>query len=157
MPLLDIRAKDVRAPLDTLRTRQGDIVATTVTGTGTLDYANLATMVGREGVTLSESGGKLAVKAPLQALGQTFTVNGTANLTLSGDVLKFRFDQLDAEGLPDLPLVQTLVNSYARQISIDMKLPPLPLGLAVQKVEPRPEGLVVTAGADEVPLNKGGL
>jgi hypothetical protein len=47
MPLLDIRAKDVRAPLDTLRTGKGDIVATTVTGAGTVDYATVAELIGR--------------------------------------------------------------------------------------------------------------
>lgn len=157
MPLLDIRANDVRAPLDTLRTGRGDIVAGTVTGTGTIDYASVAALSGREGVQLTERNGKLAVTAPLNALGQTVTVNGTADLTVSGGVVRVRFNQLTAEGLPALPLVQNLLNSYARQLSVDLKIPALPLNMAVQKVQPRPEGLVVTAGADEVPLNTGGL
>jgi hypothetical protein len=38
MDRLDIRAKDVNAPLDTVRTGNGDIVAGTVTGVGTLGY-----------------------------------------------------------------------------------------------------------------------
>jgi hypothetical protein len=157
MPLLDIRANDVRAPLDTLRTGSGDIVAGTVTGTGTIDYASVAALSGREGVRLTERNGKLAVTAPLSAVGQTFMVNGTANLTVKGNVVQVRFDQLTAEGLPALPLVQNLLDSYAKQISVDLRIPALPLKLAVQKVQPRPEGLVVTAGADEVPLNTGGL
>jgi hypothetical protein len=36
-------------------------------------------------------------------------------------------------------------------------VPALPLKLVVQKVQPTPEGLVVTAGASEVSLNAGGL
>jgi hypothetical protein len=153
MPLLDIRADDVRAPLETLRTRQGPITATTVTGTGTLDYATVAELVGREGVRLGERDGRLAVTAPLDVLGQTVTVNGTADLTISGELLQIRFQQVTGEGLPAVPLVQNLLNSYAKQISVDVQLPALPLNLDVQKVEPRPEGLVVTAGAAEVPLN----
>ena len=157
MPLLDIRARDVRAPLDTIRTGNGEIVASTVTGTGTVDYASLAALIGREGITLGERDGKLTVKGPVQAVGQTFDVSGTANLTIKGNVVQVRFAELTAAGLPNIPIVQSLINSYARQISVDLKLPALPLQLAVQKVEPRPEGLVVTADADEVPLNSGGL
>lgn len=158
MPLLDVRAKDVRAPLDTLRTRQGEIIATTVTGVGTVDYATLAELTEREGVQLSEKDGKLAVTAPLEVLNQTVTVNGTANLeVIEGNVVRIRFEQVTADGLPDIPLVRNLLNNYAKQISVDVKVPALPLKLVVQKVEPSAEGLVVTAGASEVPLNAGGL
>jgi len=158
MPLLDVRAKDVRAPLDTLRTRQGDIIATTVTGTGTLDYATLAELTNRDGVKLGEKDGKLAVTAPLEVLNQTVTVNGTANLEVTKDnVVRIRFDQVTAGGLPDIPLVRNLLNNYAKQISVDVKVPALPMKLVVQKVQPTAGGLVVTAGASEVPLNAGGL
>ncbi len=158
MPLHDVRAKDVRAPLDTLRTRQGEIIATTVTGTGTLDYATLAELTNREGVKLGEKDGKLAVTAPLEVLNQTVTVNGTATLEVTkGNVVRIRFEQVTAEGLPDIPLVRNLLNNYAKQISVDVKVPALPLKLVVQKVQPTAEGLVVTAGASEVPLNAGGL
>lgn len=157
MSVLDIRAHDVRAPLETLRTRQGDIVATSVTGTGTLEYPSVAALVGRQGVTLSEKGGKLAVTAPLTALGQSVTVTGTADLTIVDNVLRIRFADLVGEGLPTNPLVQGLLQAYAKQISLDVKLPPLPLDLRVQKVEPRPEGLVVTTAADNVSLSTGRL
>jgi hypothetical protein len=158
MPLLDIRAKDVRAPLDTLRTRQGEIIATTVTGAGTVDYATLAELTNREGVKLGEKDGKLAVTAPLEVLNQTVTINGTANLTVAeGNVIRIQFDEVQAEGLPDIPFVRNALNNYAKQISVDVKVPALPLKMVVQKVEPTVAGLVVTAGADEVPLNAGGL
>jgi hypothetical protein len=158
MPLLDVRAKDVRAPLDTLRSGQGDIIATTVTGTGTVDYATLAQLSGEEGVKLAEKDGKLAVTAPLTVLNQKVTINGTANLEVaSGNVVRVRFEQVTAEGLPNVPLVDTALNNYARSLSVDLKIPALPLKLKVQKVQPTPAGLVVTAGAKEVPLNAGGI
>jgi hypothetical protein len=157
MPLLDIRARDVRAPLDTVRSGNGQITATTVTGTGTLDYPGLAALANREGVTLGERDGKLTVTGPVQAAGQTFNVNGTADLTVKGNVVQVRFADLTAEGLGDIPLVRNLINAYAKQVSFDIKVPDLPLKLAIQKVEPRPQGLVFTAAADEVPLNSGGI
>ena len=158
MPVLDIRAKDVRAPLDTLRSGQGDIIATTVTGTGTIDYATLAQLSGEDGVKLAEKDGKLAVTAPLTVLNQKVTINGTANIEVaSGNVVRVRFEQVTAEGLPNVPLVDTALNNYARSLSVDLKVPALPLKLKVEKVQPTPAGLVVTAGAKEVPLNAGGI
>jgi hypothetical protein len=158
MPLLDVRAKDVRAPLDTLRTRQGDIIATTVTGAGTIDYATLAELSGQDGVKLAEKDGKLAVTAPLKVLNQQVTINGTANIEVAeGNVVRVRFEQVTADGLPDVPLVDTALNNYARQLSLDLEVPALPLKLQVEKVQPTPAGLVVTAGAKEVTLNAGGI
>ena len=158
MPVLDIRAKDVRAPLDTLRSGRGDIIATTVTGAGTIDYATLAQLSGEDGVKLAEKDGKLAVTAPLTVLNQKVTINGTANIEVaSGNVVRVRFEQVTAEGLPNVPLVDTALNNYARSLSVDLKVPALPLKLKVEKVQPTPAGLVVTAGAKEVPLNAGGI
>ena len=158
LPLLDVRAKDVRAPLDTLRTRQGDIIATTVTGAATVDYATVAELTEQDGVKLSERDDKLAVAAPLSVLNQTVNVSGVANLqVIEGNVIRIGFDEVTAEGLPDIPLVRNLLNNYAKQISIDVRVPALPLDLVVQSVQPTADGLVVTAGATEVPLNSGGL
>jgi len=158
MPVLDVRAKDVRAPLDTLRSGRGDIIATTVTGAGTIDYATLAQLSGEDGVKLAEKDGKLAVTAPLTVLNQKVTINGTANIEVaSGNVVRVRFEQVTAEGLPNVPLVDTALNNYARSLSVDLKVPALPLKLKVEKVQPTPAGLVVTAGAKEVPLNAGGI
>lgn len=157
MPVLDIRAKDVRAPLETLRTQRGNIIATTVTGTGTVDYATVEQLVDKPGVKLAEKDGKLAVTAPLAVLNQQVTVHGTANVTVRNNIVSLRFEQVTAQGVPDVPLVQNLLNNYARQISVDLRLPQMPLKLVLQKVQPTAAGLVVTAGANEVPLNAGGL
>jgi LmeA-like phospholipid-binding len=157
MPLLDIRAKDVRAPLDTLRNRQGSIVATTVTGAGTIDYAQVTQLIGQKGLTLKESGGKLVGAAPVQALGQTFNVTGAATLTVKDGAVQVRFSDVTAAGLPDVPLVKNIIDSYVKQLAVDLKVPELPLKLKLQKVQPTAAGLVVTTGANNVPLNAGGL
>jgi hypothetical protein len=157
MPLLDVRAKDLRAPLDALRNGTGSIVATTVTGSGTIDYATLEALADRDGVKLAEKDGKLAVTAPVKVLNQTVTVNGVADLTVKDNVVSVRFSQVSAPGLPQVPLVQNLLNNYAKQLSLSLKVPELPLKLVVRKVQPTAAGLVVTAEASEVHLNGGGL
>lgn len=154
LPVLDVDARNVRASLDTLRTGQGDIVADTVNGTGTISYDSLAALLNRPGLTLGEQNGKLAVTAPVDILGQKLTVSGTADVTVADNgAVALRFNDLDAAGLPNLPLARALLNNYAKGISVDVPLPELPFQLAVREVRPLPEGLAVTADAKDVPIN----
>ncbi|GIJ75698.1 Protein of unknown function [Micromonospora phaseoli] len=157
LPSLDVDARNVRASLDTLRTGQGDVVAETVNGTGTISYQSLTALLDREGLTLGERDGQLAVTAPVDILGQRLTVTGTADIVVGeqGQVA-LQFDDLDAEGLPNLPLARTLVNNFARSISVDVPLPELPFQLTVREVRPQPQGLTVTADARDVPINSAG-
>jgi hypothetical protein len=157
MPTLDIRAQDVKAPLDAIRNGTGNIVATTVTGTGTIDYATVESLVDQQGVKLAEKDGKLAVTAPVKILNQSVTVTGEADLTVKDNVVSVHFDQVTAAGLPQVALVQGLLNGYAKSLSVSFKLPALPLKLAVQKVQPTAAGLAVTAAASNVQLSGGGL
>ena len=158
MPLLDVRAQDVTAPLDTLRSGQGEITAARVNGSGTIGYDTLAELSEQENVTLGERDGKMTVSAPLTALSQTVTVTGTANIEVTAEnLVRVRFDEVTAEGLPDIPIVQQLLTNYARQISVDLRVPELPLGLKVESVQPTPAGLVVTANAENVPLSGAGI
>ncbi|BFU42068.1 DUF2993 domain-containing protein [Krasilnikovia sp. MM14-A1004] len=155
VPELEVRATDVRAPLDTVRSGRGDILAGTVTGTGTVDYAQLAALIGQPGLTLSEKDGKLVGTAPVQLLGQTVQVTGTASLEVVDGVVRVRFSDVSAAGLPDLPLVRSFIDAYVKDLAVDLKVPPLPLGLVVEKVEPQPDGLQFTASAHDVALTGG--
>ncbi|SBT48462.1 LmeA family phospholipid-binding protein [Micromonospora auratinigra] len=153
VPRLDVDARNVKASLDTLRTRQGDVTAETVDGRGTVTYDSLAKLLDRPGLKLGEQNGKLTVTAPVDILGAKLTVNGTADVTVANGKVGLKFNDLTADGLPNLPLARTLLANYARGLSIDVPLPALPFQLTVRKVEPTPDGLVVTADAKNVPIN----
>ncbi|MER7458920.1 DUF2993 domain-containing protein [Micromonospora sp. NPDC126480] len=154
LPTLDIDARNVTASLDTLRSGQGEVVAETVDGTGIISYDSLAALLDREGLQLGERDGRLAVTAPVDILGQRLTVTGAADIEVNeqGEV-GLRFNDLTAEGLPNVPLARTLLNNYAQSISIDVPLPELPFQLTVREVRPLPEGLQVAAEAADVPIN----
>ncbi len=156
MPLLDIRAQDVKAPVSTLR-NGGTIVASTVTGTGTIDYATVQGLIQQEGVKLGEKDGKLTITAPVKLPTGTVTVNGTATLSVKDNIVSVHFEQVTAPDLPQVPLVQGLLNNYAKKLAVNVPIPALPLKLAVQKVQPTAAGLQITAGASDVQLNAGGL
>lgn len=157
VPRLDVDARDVRASLDTIRSGQGEVVADRVNGTGTISYDSLAKLLDRPGLRLGEQDGRLAVTAPVDILGQRLTVTGTADITVGEQgKVALRFNDLNAEGLPNVPLARTLLNNYAKGISVDVPLPDLPFQLAVREVRPLPEGLAVTADARNVPINSAG-
>ncbi|MGS2613206.1 LmeA family phospholipid-binding protein [Micromonospora sp. LZ34] len=157
VPRLDVDARDVRASLDTIRSGQGEVVADRVNGTGTISYDSLAKLLDRPGLRLGEQDGRLAVTAPVDILGQRLTVTGTADITVGEQgKVALRFNDLNAEGLPNVPLARTLLNNYAKGISVDVPLPELPFQLAVREVRPLPEGLAVSADARNVPINSAG-
>ncbi|SCL40349.1 Protein of unknown function [Micromonospora pallida] len=157
LPELDVDARGVSASLDTIRSGQGEVVAERVDGTGTVSYDSLAAVLDRPGLKLGEKDGKLTVTAPVDILGQKLTVNGTAEVKVNEQgKIALSFSDLDAEGLPNVPMARVLLNNYARSISIDVPLPDLPFQLTVREVRPLPEGLAVTADAKDVPISSAG-
>ncbi|WP_255657758.1 DUF2993 domain-containing protein [Actinoplanes sp. L3-i22] len=157
LDLLDIHAKNVKAPLDALRSGQGDVVAGSLTANGKIDYPQLVNLIGQKGVTLSAKDGKLVGSAKVTALGQQLDLAGTAKLTVVNGGIQVRFADVKATNLPDVPLFQSFINSYAKKLAVDVPAPKLPLQLKVQAVTPEADGLNVTFGATDVNLNAGGL
>lgn len=153
VPTLNVVARDVHAPLSTLRSRQGDITAATVEGTGTITYASVVELVEQPGLELAERDGRLVATAPVELLGQRFTLNGTADIAVAEGQIQIRFEDVTAEGLPNVPAAQQVVSAFARNLGINVELPDLPFQLNVQDVRPTPEGLAVTATAENVPID----
>jgi hypothetical protein len=153
LPRLDVEATDVTAGARTLMSGEGRVVAERVSGTATIGYASVADLIKQPGLRLSEQDGHLLVSVPVEVLGQKLTLTGTAALAMAGGKIRVRFHDLKADGVPDIPAAQSLINQIAERISVDVALPALPFDLAVQKVTPRPDGLAITATARGVPLN----
>jgi hypothetical protein len=154
VPELTVDARNVLASIDTLRTGEGEVIAETVEGTGTISYQTVADFINQPGLTLREEQGRLRVSAPLTVLGQEFTINGAAELTVDDEGRVFLgFDDLSAEGLPDNQVARQAINAYAQQISVELPVPEMPFALQVRDVQTLPQGLAVTATARDVPLN----
>ncbi|GIF65002.1 hypothetical protein Ais01nite_30370 [Asanoa ishikariensis] len=153
LPRLDVVARDVAASLDTLRSGQGDVIAKTVDGTGTITYESVTALIDQPGLKLSEREGKLVASAPIEVLGQRFTVNGAAELAVEGRQIKIKLKDATADGLPAVPLAQQVVANFIQRISISVDVPALPFNMELKKVDATTEGLAVTATAKDVPLN----
>ncbi|MFV2087340.1 DUF2993 domain-containing protein [Micromonospora sp. LOL_021] len=153
LPTLDVDARGVQAPLETLRTGQGEVTAETVQGTATVSYDSIVQLIDQPGVELSEQDGQLGVTAPVDILGQQVTLTGTADLEVAPGEVLLRFEELAAEGLPGDEAARGFVEAYAQQLSIAVPLPALPFQLDLQEVAVTPAGLAVTATATDVPLS----
>jgi hypothetical protein len=161
VPLLDIRARNVKASLSTLRSG-GDIVAGTVTGTGTIDYQQVASLIGKSsvtpsGVTLTDQNGKLTGAAEVPVLGQSIKITATVKLAVANGAVQVRLADADSPDLPAIPGVKALLATQVAKFAFDIKVPTLPLKLKVQQVSPQANGLQFTAGASNITLNSSGL
>jgi hypothetical protein len=154
VPVVDVDARNVSASLETIRTGKGDVVAETLDGTATISYPSIVALMDQPGLRLAERDGKLLVTAPLDVVGQRVTVSGAAELSVAKGRVQIRFSDLTADGLPQLPGAEAVLNQYARQISISVPLPELPFELDLRGVEARPDGLAVDAQALNVQLNQ---
>ncbi|MEU4687202.1 DUF2993 domain-containing protein [Actinoplanes sp. NPDC023714] len=151
MSLLDISARDVNAPIDTLR-NGGDVIAGTVAGAGTIGYAEITDLVNQDGLKLEEKDGRLLASVQLEIPGQRpIEVTGITNLTVENDAVKVKFSEVTSKDLPAFPFLQGMIDA----LSYDLKIPDLPLNLVVREVQVLPEGLRVTAGAENVNLSAG--
>lgn len=150
---VEVEARNVAASLDALRSGQGDVVAKTLTVTGVIPYHSVARLIDQPDAQLGERDGELVMTVPVKLLGQEFTVQGTADISVEGRTVRIRFDHLTADNLPRSSAAQALLDQYADKMSVDVPLPELPFDFDVQQVRVLPEGLAVTAVADDVPLS----
>ena len=158
LPRLDVDARNVRASLDTLRSGQGDVVAETrrrhAAPSPTTAWPSCST--GPASPSASRTASSPSPPRSTSSAASSPSL-GTADVTVADKgKVALRFNDLDAEGLPNLPLARTLLTNYAKGISIDVPLPELPFQLDVREVRPLPEGLAVTADARNVPINSAG-
>jgi hypothetical protein len=157
MDLLDIYARNVTAPLSALR-GGGDVVADSVTGTGTINYQLLAEATGQKDLKLAEKDGKL-VGSGVLTISQTqeIPLTAAADLKVVDGKVQVRFSDVNTPGLPDNPLIRGQIDAFIAQMAFELDVPKLPLNLVVQELQPLPEGLRVTFGASDVNLATAGV
>lgn len=152
LPELDVTAREVTAPLETLRGGAGEVVADLVTGTAIIGYSTVAALTDQPDLQLTAQDGELKVRLPVEVAGEQVTLVGTASVRVDDGRVRVRVAELDAEG-GDLPAqARGLADRYARDLAVDLRLPTLPFNLTLDEVSAQPEGLAVTASARGVPL-----
>ncbi|WP_166354675.1 LmeA family phospholipid-binding protein [Phytoactinopolyspora limicola] len=156
LPEVELTATGVTASMSTLLDRSGAIHADRVEGAGLIDYQSVANSTGLDGLELAAAGGDaVAVRLPVEVVGTTVTLTGSATVSVDGNTLQMRVGELAAEGLAELPAqAREQVDQITRALSVDVPLPVLPYGLRVTTARPSDAGFEVLVAADDVMLSR---
>lgn len=149
---VDVVATGVRFDLSDLLLGVPTATAQQVVGTAVIRYATLDDLVKLPGLSLadihfSESEGALQ----FEALGALAPVQATAEITVQDGLLRIslRDARFGSNVLPSLG--RELLNQILAT-TIDLSMPALPLGLALQSVTPGPDGLSISVVGHDVLL-----
>jgi hypothetical protein len=155
LSLVELTATGVTAPASTLLDGDGSIHAERVDGRATVGFDQVRVLTRFSDLRLGARDGLVTVRLPLELAGLPVTLVGTAGAAAADGVIQIRVRELTVEGGGALPPgTGPLVDEIARDLSVDVPLPPLPYGLVVTSVRADETGLVVSVTAADVPLSR---
>ena len=152
---VDVVATGVRFNVGNVLRGEPTATAQEVVGTAVITYATLDGLVKVPGLSLadvhfSESEGRLR----FEALGVLAPVQAVAEITVEKGLLRIKLR--DARfGSRVLPALGRELLNQILAATIDLNMPALPLGLALQAVTPGPDGLSINVAGQDVPLTAG--
>jgi hypothetical protein len=133
---------------------RGDPTATAeqVVGSAVISYPALDSLVDLSGMSLadvrfSESEGALR----FDALGALAPVQASADVIVENGRLRVKLRDAQFASLDLPPLSRELLDQILA-LTIDILMPPLPLGLTLESVTPEPDGLSISVVGHDVPL-----
>jgi len=148
IPLLRVRAHDVRADAQDMLNGTGKVIATKIDGTATLSYTSLVEASGLKDMTLSGDGTNLRISGNVPVAG---VLNGAAEVTVVDGKVRIKVKELTASNLA--APAQQLINQYKdRLAAVTFSLPPMPFNLKLVDVRPALGGLDVSMTTSEVEL-----
>lgn len=148
IPLLKVRAHDVRADAQEMMDGTGKVIATRIDGTATISYTSLLEASGLKDVTMSGDGTNLKISGSLPVTG---VLTGVAEVTVVDGRVRIRVKEMTAANLT--PAAQQLINQYRDRLSgVTFSLPPMPFNLKLTDVDPGLGGLDITMSTSEVEL-----
>lgn len=156
LPKFTLTASGVNAPLDALRSGEGTITADKVTGTSVVPWDVVVKQTKFKGLTLAaDADGTLKVSGEATLGGFSIPLTGKAKVTLAGPTkLRVQVTELNGTDANLNALVKSLIAAYQDKLVFDVALPKLPYDLKLQKINATPDGLDITAYAENVPLNQ---
>jgi hypothetical protein len=142
----DIRLTGVQIPLSAVLS--GDVQEVPIDrieGTATLSYELLSDQLGGDS-TLSREGDGLRVTKTVELLGYTLPLTATGTVSLDRDELVVDVERASGAGV-EVP--GFLVERTGDLLDLRYAVPPLPFGLALTRVTPARDGVVVEVEATD--------
>jgi LmeA-like phospholipid-binding len=156
LPSLNVIAHNVTASTSELIKGTAKVNAGSVEGTAVVSYTTLQSLVDFSAyhltdVTFGSSNGALSASGKVNFAGITVPISAEADISVVNGAFSIQLVKVDAAAIPAPPAVKDYLGGLAER-TVSAKLPVLPFGLALQDVDPRPDGLAITAAGHDVPL-----
>jgi DUF2993 family protein len=153
-------ARRVRASMRTLTSGNGPVTADVVSGTASMDWRAVVALMNIAGlpgldpskVQISVLDNQVRLRLPISVAGQQMTLTAAGSLAVSQGKVRLTVTKVTPEGKNVPSLIVGLLQQYERALSVDIKIPPLPYRLVVNRVQSSEAGIVATASAENVVL-----
>lgn len=157
VPAGEIRVRELTAELSGVRAPLGDAVSGSLTEVAVdrvdaralLAYDALSRRSGDRQLTLSAEGDRLRVRGSVRVAGQTFAAEAVSQLTLDGEVLVIKAEQVR---VGDARVDRAIERALQGRLDLRVPVSGLPYGLKVTDVVVDPEGIRLTAAARDTVL-----
>ena len=153
-------AANVRAEASDLLNGRGPVVADTITGTATVGWEAVKTLVELAGLPSGVDPSKLQVnvvnndvelKLPITLGRVNFTLKATGKITVAEGQVRLQLTNVGSDEV-DSPIIRTAIAGFRDRLVATIKVPQMPYKLVIKKVETTATGVFVTAVADKVQL-----
>lgn len=159
---LDVVATTVRADAQSVLNGTGDVVADKITGTATISWDNVRPLLELAGlpkgvdpskVDLKVVNNQIQVRVPFTISGANFALTAKGTLVVESGAVQVRLDEVGSDAGSAPPFIQNLIKRYEKNLTVRIKIPPMPFKLVVDRVQSSSAGLTMIASADKVKLS----
>jgi hypothetical protein len=156
LPSLHVVASGVEADTREVIDGTADVIADEVTGTGVVTYSTLENLVDYSRYNLSDvaftdSGDGLRVTGTASLGNFEIPMAATAKVSVVDGQFRVQLSDAEAVGVRAPPQVRQFLSNLVEN-SVRARLPELPFSLTLDNVDATPEGLKITATAQDVEL-----
>jgi hypothetical protein len=156
LPALHVVATGVNAAAAEIVQGTAKVTADQVTGTAVVSYQTLQNLVDLsqyqlKDLTFSEAGGALKAQATATVAGLSLPLTATADVTVVDGVIEVSLRDATAVGVEVPQIARNYLDSLVNN-SITARLPALPFGLTLDRLNVVASGLAITATGHDVPL-----
>jgi hypothetical protein len=158
---MTIVATDVKAAASDLLNGRGPVTANKITGTATLSWdtvrslitlANLPVPFDPTTLQVKVTDNNVELRLPIALAGYNTTLVAKGTIAVAEGRVNLKLSDIQAEGVELPRAAQSLLNSFKNRLTASIRTPKMPYTLTIQNVETDANGVKVTATAGNVEL-----
>jgi hypothetical protein len=155
-------ATDVKAAASDLLKGQGPVTAGRLTGSATMSWETVKSLIELSGLPVPFDPSKLQVKVvdnkvelrlPVTLGGFSTTLRASGQVSVEGGKVQLRLTDVATEGTELPPAAKALLQQYRSRLTATIRTPQMPYKLVIKNVSTSNAGVDVTATADNIVLS----